>query len=554
MQQGEGRKTLLKELKMTAYDPSAIADLAVKEIHAKPRRAQQAAQDYRQAVYDELIYGYYVLANMDQINQNQIPFSINRVRNRLGRYGKGSNNTYWWDWLHKTFPLVKIIKKGNNIQGAVSMVEPQIPLEIILASGDAKAVVRALYSAYDLENERHFAPINVYSLENYILATTALNSSDKTIQQNLEDAKTILMIAQECDNKLPQIVNHSSFGRIYYRGVNLQSVHKTVRHAALGACYSVDINSSVFNWKYAMTPFNQELSYTRELIQDKNRIRKHLAEVVFGNTTEYSIKTVKRVLTAISFGAKATGKGYFYNKNWTPNNGEPKYISSSIDTIITSPENRKRLFSDTWMKNFLQEQTDINACLYNNLTNALKEGAIKEEQIKELRSQAGRISPAKFIAWAYQQNEQMVIKEILKWSRAEAILQVHDGVYFKTKPDMQSMQTILQDNWPLATLSIESIDNYHYVNRDLVQQHLDFIRQEEIAANNGVDPRTTGIHTESLAAKKYDPHSEPDWVEEQMKEYRQHFPEPDPRMPEIARRIIANKTKPLPYNPNRIES
>jgi hypothetical protein len=106
------------------------------------------------------------------------------------------------------------------------------------------------------------------------------------------------------------------------------------------------------------------------------------------------------------------------------------------------------------------------------------------------------------------------------------------------------MQTILQEHWPLATLSIEEIDNYHYRNRELDLEHLEHIRQEEIKANNGVDPHTTGIHTETLAVKKYDTHSEPNWdnyMLNQMEEYYAHFPEDkplDPNMPDFARRRL----------------
>jgi hypothetical protein len=519
------------EKQMANYNPSALAALAQKEIGAKPRRALHAAEQYKQAVYDEIIYGYYVLATTDQINNNTIPFSINRVRKRLGRYS--SKNLYWWDWLHRANPLVKIIKKGNSIQGAVSMAQPEIPLEIILKSGDAKQVVKALYSAHDLNSELHFAPINVYSLENYVLSTSReleLNPLNSTYKQNLQHAQTILMIAKECNNQLPQIVNHSAFGRTYYRGINLQNVHKTVRHAALGSCYSVDIDSAVFNWKYAIMSKDtqQALTYTRELIQDKHRLRKQLAQLVFDNASERSIKTIKQVLTAISFGAKESGKGYYYNKHWTPTNGEPKYITSSIDIIIKSPESRKRLFRDPWMKKFMDEQKTINDCIYKSLVQQLTSGEISEDKIKELRSRANRISPAKFIAWAYQHSEQYIMKQILEWSRAEPLLQVHDGVYFKTKPDMPSMQTVLQDNWPLATLSIEQIDNYHYVNRDCVQDHLDHIRAEEITANNGADPRTTGIHSEKVAMKQYNPHTEPDWESEMIGEYMQSIPKQHP--------------------------
>lgn len=512
--------------------PSAIADLAVKELGVKPRRALQIAQLYQTAVYKEIVRSYYLMATMEQIRNNTIPFSITTLRRVLGRYGRGADNNYWWDWLHTRFPLVDVRKTGNSIKGVNSMVEPTIPIDIILASGNGKDLVEALYSSVDAECELHFAPINTYSLENYVLATTALYSDDDTIKRNLRDARLILAVARECDSRLPQIVNHSSFGRIYYRGLNLQNVHRTVRHAALGAGYSVDINSSVFNWKYAMTPFNQELTYTRELIQDKTRIRKHLAQRVFGNTRERSIKTIKEVLTAISFGAKET------SNSWWRDAQTGAWTQGSISKIILSPALREQLFKDAWMQNFMAEQKRINDYIGTELAESARAGEIPHKYLEDLRSERGRISKSKLIAWAYQQSEQQVMRKILNWSRAEVTLQVHDGVYFKTKPDMGSMQTVLQEEWPLATLSIEAIDNYHYRNRELDLEHLEHIRQEELKANNGVDPRTTGIHTEQLAVKQYDCHSEPDWESEQMREYYEHFPEPDPNMPEFARRRL----------------
>lgn len=523
-------------------DPAVIADRAVSQLNAKPRRAHRAATEYQQAVFEEIAYSYYVMANMEQVRENRIPFNLTRVRHRLGRYSK--KNLYWWDWLNQEFPMINIIQKGNKIQGVVSMVEPQMPINVILASGDSKQLVRALYSKFDLECDLHFAPINVYSLQNYILATQSLDCKEKTYQDNLRDAKTILMIAGECNNQLPQVVNHSAFGRTYYRGINLQSVHKTVRHAALGACYSVDINAAVFNWKYAQYPDKSQLTYTRELIQDKNRIRKHLARVVFGNTKEISVKTIKRVLTAISFGAKESGKGMFFNKNWTPNNGEPKYISSSVDTIIRSPELRTALFADPWMREFMREQKLLNDYIYQVCLAAKQAGKIPQSMLEDLQSRSGRISQAKFVAWAYQHGEQEVMAALREAARADVLLQVHDGMYFKSKPDMASMNTVLQDFWPLATLSIEQIDNYYYRNRELDQQHLDFIREQELIANDGVDPRTTGIHTETVAVKQYDAHSEPDWdnyMEKQMEEYYEHFPSERPvdsRMPEFARKRL----------------
>ena len=410
------------------------------------------------------------------------------------------------------------------------MAEPQIPIDIVLASGNGKDLVSAIYSQFDPNSDLHFAPINVYSLENYCRATRMEGNKNETIQRNLRAAEIILAIARECAGRLPQVVNFSSFGRTYYKGINLQSVHKTVRHAALGACYAVDIDTSVFNWKYAMAPFQEELTYTRELIQDKDRVRRSLALLVFGNNSDYSIKTVKQVLTAISFGAKSETRCWFKRDGvWT---------QGSVSEIIRSKQLREQLFADPWMQNFMREQDRINKHIGDSLAQAAGNGDIPETYLKDLRSERGRISKGKLIAWAYQQNEQQVMRKIIEAARAEVLLQVHDGVYFKTKPDMPSMQTVLRAEWPIARLSIEEIDNYHYRNRELDQEHLDFIREEERKANLGLDPLVNGIHTETLSQKHFDPHSEPDWEMMMQVQYNELFPQPDSRMPEFARKRL----------------
>jgi len=512
------------------YSSAEISSLAKTQIPCKYTNLEQKTAQYHHVVFNEIFYGYY-LANMSQIQSETVPFSLSRVRQQLGRYGKGGKG-YWWDWLHKNFPLVNIISLGNSIKGVTSMAQPKdIPLDIILASAKGKDLVTAIYSQFDANSDIHATPVNLYSLNNYILATQAQGSGNETIQRNLKTARIILSIAEECKGVLPQVVSESSFGRTYYRGVNLQNVHKTVRHAALGSCYSVDIDSSVFNWKYAMVPFRDELTYTRELIQDKNRVRRHLAHLLFGNESDYSIKTVKELLTAISFGARAETNCWFKNEynQWT---------QGAVSEIIRSKELRTIFFNSEWMQNFMREQERISKHIGDDLAQAAKQGAIAKVYLEDLRSERGRISKGKLIAWAYQHSEQQMMQEILKWARAEPILQIHDGVYFKSKPDMPSMQTVLRDKWPLATLSIEQIESYHFENRESNQEHLDFIRQQELKANLGLDPRVDGIHTEQTAVKRFDPHSEPNWESLMQQQYQEHFPQPDARMPDFAKQRL----------------
>jgi len=518
------------------YDPQQMADHARSELKCKFTDVELKAIQYQQAVINELRYGYF-LADMSQINKNQIPFNVTRIRNNIGRYGKPQK--YWWDWFHKNYPMIKIIKKGNSIQGVISMVETDIPLEILRAGGNNAEYVRSIYSQFDEECEVHPVKINLRNLNNYILATTAQNSPNKTIQNNLKTAHQLYSIAQAFDGVIPQIVNHSSFGRTYYRGPNLQSVHTTVREAALGPCYNVDIDSSVFNWKYSCVAFQKELTYTEELIREKLRVRKTLALQVFGDSNKWAVDLIKKTLTAISFGAKgANSSGWYKNTagSWT---------QGAISEIIKSKEKREALFADPWMVKFMDEQNRINDFIYSELVEMINQGQISENKLEDVRSQSGRIHRNKLISWAYQQSEQVLMKTLLNSEYAsEVLLQVHDGVYFKTKPNMPSLQTLLQENWPLATLSITEVDGYQYKNVEDIAQHREFIKAQEREANNGFDPVVTGIHTERLAVKQYDAHSEPDWDDyqaKQMNEYYEHFPEDrpaDPNMPAFARKAL----------------
>lgn len=457
---------------MNYYNPEHIADRA-KELPTRASTAIAKSEEYYAAVIKELRYGFF-LATMEQINRKQIPFSVSRVRTALGRYGKGGSG-YWWDWLHTNFPLVHIVSKGNSIKGLNSMVTTEIPLDILLAAGDdGRSLVHAIYSQFDPDSDIHTAAINMYSLNNYIMSTQAETKykHNDTVQQNLKHARMIYMIAQQFDSTLPQVVHQSTFGRTYYRGPNLQNVHKTVRHAALGACYSVDINTSVFNWKYAVVPFNQELTYTRELIQDKARIRRTLAELVFDNAEPHTVNTIKQVLTAISFGARSESKCWYKNSSNT-------WTQGAISDIIRSKAHRDRLFNDPWMREFMLEQKRINDYLAEELSNSARNGEIPQRYLADLTNDRGNLNKNKLIAWAYQQSEQQVIKEMIKHSRAEVLLQVHDGLYFKTKPDCASMQTVLQDHWPLATVSVEQLDNYNYINTQSITAHKQHIDKEE---------------------------------------------------------------------------
>jgi len=500
---------------MNYYTPEEIQRAFVAAGMSVGRTDIQAkAEQYHQAVIKEIAYGFYMQATVPQILANRVPFNISRVRKQLGRYGDRKGQQYWWDWLHANFPLITVIKKGNSIQKMNSIVESKLELDILLASNNNNYVISEVYRDLNDDTKVHYAKIDQRNLKNYIAATTAGNHTNKTVTENLKMARLIQMIAEATDGVLPQIVNVSNFGRTYYRGPNLQSVSKTVRHAALGPCFAVDVNSSVFNWKYSCVPFQKQLIRTRELIQDKTRVRKQLANLLFGNSEEWTIKTVKQIITAIGFGARGnTGPG-----RWQDASGV--WQDSAIKKIIRSEAVRQRFFSDPWVKAFLAEQKLMDDHIFAEMREGVKEAGLNPVELG-ITTDSGRISRSKTIAFGYQQSEASVMRKILEHSNAEQLLQVHDAYYFKTKPDVASMGWILQKEWPLATLSFEKIEPWGYENLEYLQQHRDRIAAEETAAGGVVNSATV---YESV--KQNNPHVEQDynsWVADQERVLSEHM-------------------------------
>jgi len=500
-------------------DEQAIAQFALQ--YTTEKRAYKIADKYIKTVINHIVIGQ-TRATQEQTALKQFPISTEKLYQEIGRYGKPQK--YWFPLLHSHFPLFKVQTTGSNLKKEQTVATTDIPLDILLAGTDVNELFETVYKDLDFADNTAYdlAAINLKNLNNFIRTT----NNDKY----RKEARLIEMIATATDGVLPMEINESNFGRKYYKGINLQSCAKVIREAALGACWSVDIENAVVNWKYACmnSATQQQLTYTREYIQDKQRVRKHLAERVFGNTQAHSIKTIKRVMTAIGFGARAT-----QNARYRTSTGA--WTSGSISEIIYSPELREKLFNDPWMHNFMQEQNTINRAIKQDLLPVFQADAKLKQLV--LTDSGKRTSEAKVMALAYQSAERTVMEAMDEYARAERLLLVHDGAYYRTRPDIASMQTILQQHFPLATLEVSVVNSWQPPHEHNTQ-HLEHIQQEERAANNGASVGNTGIHTERVAVKQYDAHAEPDWEQQQRAEYANYFPQVDPNMPEFVKRRL----------------
>ena len=502
---------------MTEINLEQIA-ITVKKLNPGCRDPKEVAKRYVERVTTHIVDGM-ARSNSDQLILGFFPIALDKLRVECKKFKPG--NQYYFKLLHEAHPLFTIQQIGSNLKGKQTVANTDIPLSILLAGNDKSAIVKKLYKDIDPLNppEIEFAEIDIQNLKNYINRMSTYKTS-KTIEKNITEAVIIKIIAEETDGCLPMVVYESAFGRKYYRGRNLQSCSKEVRHAALGSCWSIDISNSVFNWRYseADKSLQKLLPNTRTYLLDKDRIRKKLAHATFGNTAKYTIDTVKRVMTAISFGARGETNCWYKNElgHW---------VQGSISEIIKSPDLRKELFAfndmEFSMPQFMHEQELINTYLVKTKFKDL----IKDPEIRKicLTDSGKRISEKKFLALMYQQAERRIMEQVNTWANAKRLLLVHDGAYYATKPDIASMGSELQRFWPLAKFDLTQVEPWSYVLNETdineLKTHEDLINQQECEANGGVNPTTTGIHTETLAVKIYDTHCEPDWETLMMREY-----------------------------------
>ena len=474
-----------------------------REFPGKRLDYEAKAQQYESMTKEMLTFGL-KQADNNQIHRNLIPIDYKKLSRTLGYIERGKSDT-WLDYFLKTYPLFEVQTKGFKIgkKGQRTMVTSTIPIDILLAGGDDTAIFDSVYSEVSDRDPDLMVPIDVVSLKNFIddsyfrLKSNNGEQYLNAVSKNQVLAKTILSIANQAQGCIPHYQKISEFGRLYYVSFNLQNQPSQVREAALGSCYKIDINTSVYAWKYdtvcKLLTENSDftdrqikniLSYTRELMDSKDRVRRRIARLLYDNEERHSINTAKTILTAIGFGARSTGNSWVTGQRA---DGSVVFQTTSIGQIITDRSKLKKLFEDPWMVQFINEQNNINEILW--LANKTRSDIKNLEILKTNRG----LSKNKTIAYLYQQAERELLDMMTEFcSNDGVLLTVHDGFYVRRKPDPY-LRILIQDKYPNITIDISRVEPYHArIDQDVIaeeQQHRERINKEELEANDGVLPQ-----------------------------------------------------------------
>ena len=300
------------------------------------------------------------------------------------------------------------------------------------------------------QQDYDFAVIDVDSVKNYIrkLVKSEIELTALQEETNARQAICILRIAQLNSGVLPQKKKHSEFGRTYYEGHSVQSVHKSLRQAMLGDCFEYDISSSVISWKMGFaheylnslkTPkdFDDEFYGIQYYLDYKSDFYEDVLAQTFNNESTWSLekkkKKLKQAMTAFSFGAKLV------EAKWKDANGVTQ--ETSVMKILKYSDERERFMSCSAVTRFKLEQEKLDAYI----AKSFKERYPFLEELKKLKTLKGYNSRSKLISWLYQHAEtvmmDMVRKELRKLGKT-VLANVHDAIVVRERLTHSELQAI----------------------------------------------------------------------------------------------------------------
>ena len=393
--------------------------------------------------------------------------SLEKLNNDGGQIGRDKLRTHKW-LVANNLSLVRTVELGTPFSGKVSVVKLS---ELVTVTDDmgmntlkdktdsqlddflndlrvsdidfVNSLFPTLNSLTEAQAAAQFdlAPIDVESLKSYIhwLLHRAKHFNHQQRETTLRQAQIVLRISQHTKGILPMEKIHSTFGRTYYGGINVQNVHKSLREAMLGDAYEYDIRSSVISWKMGFAreryqlmdsgqDFNKEFSAILGYLQDKKDFMATVLHDTFDKDStsdrQHQEKIVKKALTAFSFGARLSERG------WFEANGVVK--SPSLVNTIKNRDERKRFTNSRTIKKFVAEQKLLDQHIYKKFTQQYPQLLT----MSELQTSSGRASKSKVMAWLYQHAETIVMDVVrgeLAKLNIEVIANVHDAIVVRTK-------------------------------------------------------------------------------------------------------------------------
>tara|TARA_R110002126_G_scaffold62983_7_gene161778 strand:- start:4292 stop:5707 length:1416 start_codon:yes stop_codon:yes gene_type:complete len=432
------------------------------------------AKKYIDICVNEMLKGYTKSDNADRIDFRVSTLNEN-ITNRYNR------TKYWLPLLKGQFPFFYTIQAGwkSGDVAVLSAVKPVFHEFACLAhyyQTDYGELLTQLHPVS--ETNKIFTPIDCKNLELFIdntledMDNPKLSAGRQSLSKQVFQAKSILDVAKQHNNTLPQNYSIKASGRTYMSGINLQSCSSRVREAALGKCYKYDLRTSMFAHMLTLIQnkfpqFNTKSSYINEYCTNKNGIRSQLAKDCIVETNgepDFKVKLIKKTLAAIGFGATVSN---------------PR---GAIQQNIWHEGDRNRLLNSPWMQGLLREVDLYREIMRMSYPRAKKEfgDALKKN---------GRSSLSKWCSFEYQMTESSIMLYVSnQLGEDNVLLQVHDAIYIKRRCELTDINWMAQHIAPGMHFEYEHITPIYAnkrasrIARHHEHEHKQHIKQEEARA------------------------------------------------------------------------
>lgn len=488
---------------------------------------ERCVTNYLEAIIDPLLGG---LASATGLNK-EFEIATNQIRHKAGRISLDGDSVYIYTLMqaHPTTRLIDITFVGFSVNGKVALSKAKLNSNykglIMKDLINPKLVMDNKYLTQCQTDANWFIPVDSQTLTNYanVTETQAANSNSSSkygekLYRNLKTAQYLLSIVNEPDENNPtqylkELWYESDTGRIYGKGYSLQVVAKEVRHAALGFCHKYDFKACVFA---IMAGVAHEINPTLKIaaiadyVHNRSAIRKRIA-----NEVGVSEELIKSIFTSISFGAELTTNPYkSIRKALSAEAGSQIDIRLPADEFkLLGLEQYNRLINnDEFMYIYQSFQLLNDTILQHEMfsTPEFELYGIEYKPTYEKNGKTKKRNREQKLAWIYQRLESHAIVQfadvVTKRSRQEALLLVHDGVYYKKpipKETIKDAMSMLKEDFPhLCYLEVEHEPILPIGSKQQYEERFDYRHNQDLMLHNEV------MAQQEHLAKSYQPKSE----------------------------------------------
>jgi hypothetical protein len=411
-----------------------------------------------------------LLKRLPFIDEIVLDFPMSNAHYSAGEFQYKNERFYVWKEFYSLQPFFIIIKSGNGYDKQNSRIKlmDQKLIDLLIDSGDVNELIIQFYGEADV-NKLVPVKIDINSLQAYIEHTTQELNNPKNqsyidkLHRNLRQAKYIKLISTFFkdaygDYTLPHIESPSEYGRMYYKGINMQNISKEVRSAALGDHHVYDLNAAVYAVKlYLAIDILKDkgidqfgyFTYTKEYLDLKSSIRVQLAKHI--RAYPDGMKLIKEAITAIGFGARVGGQAWKQDSNW---------VVPAINNIIKNKDDRDRFINDPWVKEFVKEQQLMTRFITTEYL-AMPSFIEKIKDVKDIKNNNGKFRKTQIMSYLFQHAETFIM-EIIK-EQTDYVVSIHDAIITRTPIQNQSLIDIkytLQGVGDFFTISHEFVKGW----------------------------------------------------------------------------------------------